>query len=69
MGAQQSDQNGLGGFCCNNSLCNNDNNIDNKSGMGGLNSEAGLRKSNYRRAAHNSNSSVQKQQINQNSFN
>ena len=34
MGQEQSRQggsrSGLAGFCCNNSLCNNDNNIDNK---------------------------------------
>ena len=36
MGAEQSDQNGKGqlaGFCCNSNLCNNDSNIENKTGM------------------------------------
>lgn len=65
MGAQQSgDQqnNGLGGFCCNTNLCNNDSNIDNKNGMADM--QQINRKNQFRKSNHNSNSSVQKMPVN-----
>jgi hypothetical protein len=51
MGAEQSDNNQLAGFCCNNALCNNDSNIENKGNI----DQSGFRKNNFRKAGHTSN--------------
>jgi hypothetical protein len=59
MGAEQSDQKGqLAGFCCNTNLCNNDSNIENKTGMDSGSNQ--YRKNNFRKAGHNSNASGHK---------
>ena len=66
MGAEQSQDpsgsgQGLTPFCCNNNLCNNDANIDNKGGPGSqdtLMQRGG--KHQFRKNNHNSNSSIHK---------
>lgn len=60
MGGQQSDLNNdkLSPFCCNSNLCNNDNNIENKTVTDS--NHGNLRKNNFRSSNQGSSQSAQR---------